>query len=137
MTALSTIRRKLQSPAKLAVLAFVWVAVLTMPCTMVVASPTDSPIAEQTSHSDAHSDKCHGDSEAGKTKIVSADCCCESGDIQANTAFEQIQFVALLQSIAQPIDFDISFGKTPVFSQLPAVHATSPPIYFSTQRFRI
>lgn len=72
------------------------------------------------------------------TPMAAEDCCCEVDAVRTNDTpqvFKSIPWVAVTVEI--PIDLRPMPTAHVIQSQRPPTHETSPPVYLTTQRFRI
>ena len=115
---------------KVAVVA--WLSIMAMPCTVLAASPTyvDLPVAE-TSQPDCHGT--HADAES-----TASNCCCDllsvtGGEAPKNQRVDLVAVSPLAHSLVPTFSF-----ATVIFRAHPPPQADAePPVYLTTQRFRI
>lgn len=130
MTVFKTIRRRYQSPAMLMMVAMTWFAVLTAPC--VMAMTLESPATEVSAHSHGHDD-CH---DANAVSSV-AECCCELSDLIKSETTGSSHLDIAPQPLGNEFELSGQLSAAHADSQRIPLHATSPPIYLTTQRLRI
>ena len=133
MNVLHAIRQKRRSAPVLGALVVAWLGIVAAPCAMAwnvsAIDQTDEVLVE--THEDCPSAK-------DDAAMTADECCCE---ISAIIKPETSQFAKSMVLVAIPITIPFDF-KPRVVPQAAGeseilLHETSPPVYLTTQRFRI
>jgi len=115
---------------KVAVVA--WLSIMVMPCTVLAAGPFGAePAVVEASQPDCHGTHAEADS-------ATPNCCCDPLSITGGEApkSQRVDLVAATP-LAHTLMLTLSI-VTAIDNARPPSHADSgPPVYFSTQRFRI
>jgi hypothetical protein len=133
LNVLHAIRQKRRSGPVLGALVVAWLGIVAAPCAMAwnvsAIGQTDEVLVE--THEDCPSAK---DDNA----MTADECCCE---VSAVIKPETSQFAKTIVLVAIPITIPFDFKPRVVAQSFDALgiplHETSPPVYLTTQRFRI
>jgi len=127
---------KRRSAIILGMMVSAWLGLLIAPCPMAIVA--DGPISESVGVKRDHDDCPHARQiVAQPKKIYVTDCCCDPAAVIGANANELVKLVPLL---GQSIDvglFNPRRGNAVRLDFQVPLHATSPPVYLTTQRLRI
>jgi hypothetical protein len=115
---------------KVAVVA--WLSIMVMPCTILAASPLDTePTVAEASQQDCHG--MHADAD-----FATPDCCCDPLSITSGEApkSQRVDLVAATPLAHAPM-LTLSLVTTTDNAHPPPQVDAGPPVYLTTQRFRI
>lgn len=110
----------------------VWLSIMVMPCTILAASPFDAePTIAEASQQDCHGT--HADADS-----ATPDCCCDPLSITGGEApkSQRVDMVAATP-LAHTLMLTMSLVTACNNAHPPPLADTGPPVYLSTQRFRI
>jgi len=132
VTILATIRRRRYSTSRLGVIVFAWLTMFASPCSAAFLPDGHVHATHAASEFHVHSH----DNPANPT--IGGDCCCDhpvAVKADSPNAFKHIpSVIAPIGQVLVALAV-VNEGQKP--SSIHTIHIASPPVYLSTQRFRI
>lgn len=110
-----------------------WLSGLVVPCTEAEAH---EPIVTNVEVAGGHDD-CHGAHSAAT--LSDDNCCCDVTTAATGSDLQKLQNITVLYAAPATHDFlKLALFQTVIVQEHgPPLHETSPPVYLTTQRFRI